>query len=68
MGRMTRRTCEEKREIIHLVEHSELPRRHTLGKLNVLRSTFDQAPYGASLNKYLQKLLLIISLVSLRFP
>ena len=35
-----RRSQEEKREIIHLVEHSELPMRRTLDELNVPRSTF----------------------------
>ncbi len=40
MGRMIRRTCEEKREIIHLVEHFALPMRSTLDELNVPRSTF----------------------------
>jgi transposase-like protein len=37
---MMRRSQEEKREIIHLVEHSELSMRRTLGELNVPRSTF----------------------------
>ena len=35
-----RRSQEEKREIIHLVEHSELPMKCTLDELNVPRSTF----------------------------
>ena len=37
---MMRRSQEEKREIIHLVEHSELSMRRTLDELNVPRSTF----------------------------
>lgn len=37
---MMRRTQEEKREILHLVEHSALPMRRTLDELNVPRSTF----------------------------
>jgi transposase-like protein len=37
---MMRRSQAEKREIIHLVEHSELPMRGTLDELNVPRSTF----------------------------
>jgi putative transposase len=37
---MIRRSQEEKREIIHPVEHSELPMRRTLDELNVPRSTF----------------------------
>ena len=40
MGRMTRRSPEEKREIIHLVEHSEMSVSHTLKELGVPRSTF----------------------------
>ena len=40
VGRMMRRSQEEKREIIHLVEHSELPMKRTLDELNVARSTF----------------------------
>jgi putative transposase len=37
---MVRYTPEEKMEIIHLVEHSELPVKQTLEKLQVPRSTF----------------------------
>jgi transposase InsO family protein len=37
---MIRRSQEEKREIIHLVEHSELSIRRTLDELNMPRSTF----------------------------
>ena len=40
MGRMMRRSQEEKREIIHLVEHSSLAMKKTLDELNVPRSTF----------------------------
>ena len=40
MGRMMRRSVEEKREIIHLVEHSELPVKRTLDELGIPRSTF----------------------------
>lgn len=35
-----RRSQKEKREIIHLVEHSELPMKRTLDELNVPRSSF----------------------------
>lgn len=35
-----RRSAEEKREIIHLVEHSEMSVRKTLRELGVPRSTF----------------------------
>ena len=35
-----RRSQEEKREIIHLVEHSELPMKRTLDELKVPRSSF----------------------------
>ena len=35
-----RHNQKEKHEIIHLVEHSELPMRRTLDELNVPRSTF----------------------------
>jgi len=37
---MVRYTPEEKMEIIHLVEHSELPVKQTLEKLQVPHSTF----------------------------
>lgn len=40
MGRLIRRSQEEKMEIIHLVEHSSLPVRKTLEELDVPRSTF----------------------------
>ena len=39
MGRLIRRTQEEKMEIIHLVEHSSLPIRKTLKELDIPRST-----------------------------
>ena len=35
-----RRSQEEKVKIIHLVEHSDLPKKHTLDELNVPRSSF----------------------------
>jgi transposase-like protein len=38
--RMMRRSQEEKREIMHLVEQSELSMRRTLDESNVPRSTF----------------------------
>ena len=40
MGRMIRRNPEEKREIIHLVEHSEMSVSRTLKELDVPRSSF----------------------------
>jgi len=40
MGRMTRRSAAEKREVIHLVEHAELSVSNTLKELDVPRSTF----------------------------
>ena len=40
MERLIRRTPEEKREIIHLVEHSNLSVKQTLEELDVPRSTF----------------------------
>ena len=40
MGRLIRRTPEEKLEIIHLVEHSNLSVKRTLEELDVPRSTF----------------------------
>jgi putative transposase len=40
VGRLIRRSQEEKMEIIHLVEHSSLPVRKTLEELDVPRSTF----------------------------
>lgn len=40
MGRLIRRTPEEKLEIIHLVEHSNLSIKGTLEELDVPRSTF----------------------------
>ena len=40
MGRLIRRTLEEKLEIIHLVEHSNLSVKRTLEELAVPRSTF----------------------------
>ena len=40
MGRLIRRTQEEKMEIIHLVEHSSLSIRKTLNELDIPRSTF----------------------------
>ena len=42
MGRLIRRSQEEKMEIIHLVEHSSLSIRKTLEELDVPRSTFDR--------------------------
>jgi transposase-like protein len=40
VGRLIRRSQEEKMEIIHLVEHSSLPIGKTLEELDVPRSTF----------------------------
>ena len=40
MGRLVRRSAEEKREIIHIVEHSELSVNTTLKELDVPRSSF----------------------------
>ena len=40
MERLIRRTPEEKRDIIHLVEHSNLSVKQTLEELDVPRSTF----------------------------
>ena len=40
MGRMTRRNPAEKREIIHLVEHSDMSVSHIVKELDVPRSTF----------------------------
>lgn len=40
MGGMTRRSAAEKREVIHLVEHTELSVSNTLKELGVPRSTF----------------------------
>ena len=40
MGGLIRRTPEEKLEIIHLVEHSNLSVKRTLEELEVPRSTF----------------------------
>ena len=40
MERLIRYTPEEKGEIIHLVEHSDLPVKQTLAELQVSRSTF----------------------------
>ena len=40
MGQMMRHSAEEKREIIHLVEHSKLPVKRTLDALGIPRSTF----------------------------
>jgi len=40
VGRLIRYTSEEKLEIIHLVEHSELSIKQTLAELDVPRSTF----------------------------
>lgn len=40
MGRLIRRSQEEKMELIHLVEHSSLPVGKTLEELDVPRSTF----------------------------
>jgi putative transposase len=40
VGRLIRKTPEEKREIIHLVEHSNLSVKQTLAELEVPRSTF----------------------------
>lgn len=40
MGRLIRYTSEEKQEIIHLVEHSDLSIKRTLEELDVPRSTF----------------------------
>jgi len=39
VGQMTRRSAAEKREIIHLVDHSALPVGRTLDELDVLRSS-----------------------------
>jgi len=43
---MIRYTPEEKMEIIHLVEHSELPVKQTLERLQVPRSTFSRRTPG----------------------
>jgi putative transposase len=40
MGRLTRRSPEEKREIIHIVEQSKLSITRTLKELELSRSTF----------------------------
>jgi transposase InsO family protein len=40
MGRLIHRSQEEKLEIIHLVEHSDLPLKQTLEQLDVPRSSF----------------------------
>lgn len=40
MGRMIRRSPEEKREIIHLVDNSDISIRKTLKELEIARSTF----------------------------
>ena len=40
MGQVMRRSAAEKREIIHLVEHSALPVGRTLDELDVPRSSF----------------------------
>lgn len=40
MGHMMRRSQAERMEIIHLVEHSDLPISKTLEELDVPRSTF----------------------------
>ncbi|MBE0676953.1 MAG: helix-turn-helix domain-containing protein, partial [Bacteroidales bacterium] len=40
MERLIRYTSEEKQEIIHLVEHSDLSIKRTLEELEVPRSTF----------------------------
>ena len=41
-----RRTPEEKMEIIHLVEHSDLSIRKTCNELDVARSTFSRRTPG----------------------
>ena len=48
MGQMTRRSAAEKREIIHLVDHSALPVGRTLDELDVLRSSSSRmgTPFG----------------------
>jgi putative transposase len=40
VGRLVRRSAEEKREIIHIVEHSEMSVNRTLKELDVPRSSF----------------------------
>ena len=40
MGRLVRRSAEEKREIIHIVEHSGMSVNKTLKELDVPRSSF----------------------------
>jgi putative transposase len=40
VGRLVRRSVEEKREIIHIVEHSEMSVNKTLKELDVPRSSF----------------------------
>ena len=46
MGRLIRKAPEEKQEIIHLVEHSNLSVKQTLEELEVPRSTFSQKALG----------------------
>jgi transposase-like protein len=46
MERLIRRSPEEKLEIIHLVEHSNLSIKQTLEELDVPRSTFSQKTLG----------------------
>ena len=43
---MIRRSPEEKREIIHIVEHSQLSVTQTLKELDVPRSTFSRRTPG----------------------
>ena len=46
MGQAMRRSPAEKREIIHLVEHSALPVGRTLDELDVPRSSFSRRTPG----------------------
>ena len=46
MAGLIRRSPEEKLEIIHLVEHSNLSVKQTLAELEVLRNTFSQKTLG----------------------
>ena len=63
MERLIRYTPEEKLEIIHLVEHSDLPVKQTLKELQIPKSTFyawykcyqDEGPEGLSPKKPRQK-------------
>ena len=63
MERLIRYTPEEKLEIIHLVEHSDLPVKQTLKELQIPKSTFydwykcyqEEGSEGLSLKKPKQK-------------